>query len=160
MPRVPKGTVGLARIELATSSLSAMRSNRLSYRPVERIRILQSHMGTTKSPGCAGFWARRLCGGCVAIVWPVVPQADRLVGRSTELDDAAWRFAFLLLVLAHIFDRERIVWLNYRRARRFDCRRGRGSGCGSTAEAVRGAERPATRPKPRHRTTTGGNFRG
>lgn len=28
--------VGLARIELATSSLSAMRSNRLSYRPWER----------------------------------------------------------------------------------------------------------------------------
>ena len=43
--------MGLARIELATSSLSAMRSNRLSYRPLERDVILHSAAEGTNSPG-------------------------------------------------------------------------------------------------------------
>ena len=47
--------MGLARIELATSSLSAMRSNRLSYRPWQRIRILRTIAITTKSPGQGAY---------------------------------------------------------------------------------------------------------
>ena len=54
--------VGLTRIELVTSSLSGMRSNRLSYSPAENCRTLrlQGALGSPhpRAGQGAGFWGR------------------------------------------------------------------------------------------------------
>ncbi len=43
--------VGLARIELATSSLSGMRSNRLSYSPMMGVHTLSVRLARLNRPG-------------------------------------------------------------------------------------------------------------
>ena len=51
--------VGLARIELATSSLSGMRSNRLSYSPLTGLRTLSVALASLNRPSDHFFFQHR-----------------------------------------------------------------------------------------------------